>query len=244
MTVLVTRPAGDSEETIARLAARGIEAIAAPVIAIRALTDAVLPRRCRALAVTSRNAIRAIAGRPELQDLLDVPVYAVGDRTAETARQAGFTDVRSAAGDVDDLTALLRRDIRPGDGLLVHLSGREVAGDLAGALESAGYAAERRIVYETVAADALAAETVDALRRNAVAAVLFYSPRSAETFGALARRAGIDGCLKETAAIAISPKAAAKVRELGFGHIFTADRPDESALFEALERFVKGGSDM
>lgn len=244
MTVLVTRPAGDSEKTVARLAERGIAAIAAPVMAIRPLPDIALPEKadpatCRALIVTSANAIRTLTGRPELAALTAVPLYAVGDHTAETARQAGFTDVRSAAGDVHDLARLLRAEIRPGEGRLVHLSGREVAGDLAGELAAAGYETERRIVYETVAADALPAAARDALEGAEIAAVLLYSPRSAETFGTLAREAGLGDDLARVAAVVISENVAEKARAFGFGHIFVAERPDESALIAALERFLK-----
>ncbi len=240
MTVLVTRAALDSERTIARLAEHGIAAIAAPAIEIRVYDNPDLPVTCRALIVTSTNAIRAIAGRAELPGLLGIPLYAVGDRTAEAAREAGFTTVRSASGAVGDLAGLLRNEIEPGEGLLVHLSGRDVAGDLSVELALAGYGVERRIVYESLSAGRLPEAAVDALEHDDVDAVLLYSPRSAECFGRLAANAGLTGRLAKTTAIVMSPNVADKASAAGFGHNVVANTPDESAMIESLERFLKG----
>ena len=43
-----------------------------------------------AVAVTSVNALRAIADQPGLDRLLEMPAYAVGGRTADAARGAGL----------------------------------------------------------------------------------------------------------------------------------------------------------
>jgi uroporphyrinogen-III synthase len=239
VTVLVTRPAGDCETTVAALKARGIDALAAPVIEIQPVVDASLPADCRALLITSANAVRAIAGRP---GLTGIPVYAVGGRTAEAARETGFGEVRSAGGDVADLVGLVRAEIAPGEGLLVHLSGRAVAGDLTGALADKGYDVRRVVVYDAVVADRLADAAVDALKAGTIDAVLLYSPRSAEAFGRIATRTGFAGLLDDLTAVAMSENVAEIARLAGCRHIFVADRPNESALFAALGRFLKNAS--
>jgi len=240
VTVLVTRAAQDSEKTIARLSQHGIEAIAAPAIEIRTCGEPDLPAACRALIVTSANAIRAIAGRAELSGLLGIPLYAVGDRTAEAARQAGFTQVRSASGTVGDLAGLVCAEIEPHEGVLMHVRGREVAGELGGELASAGYTVERRIVYESVCADQLPEAAVGAMETGVVDAVLLYSPKSADYFGRLTAKAGLAGRLADMTAVVMSLNVADRARAAGFGHTIVANRPDESALIGSLERFLKG----
>ncbi len=57
--------------------------------------------------ITSANAPAAIAGNPAREALLALPLLAVGQRSAEAARAAGFTEVTSAGGDVRDLLRAL-----------------------------------------------------------------------------------------------------------------------------------------
>ena len=59
------------------------------------------------MAVTSANALRALDRQGATATYCHLPLYAVGDRTAEVARELGFTRVRSAGGDFGDLVDLL-----------------------------------------------------------------------------------------------------------------------------------------
>jgi len=243
VTVLVTRPAEDSETTIAYLAARGIAACAAPAMMVRFVGDVVLPADCRALVVTSTNAIRAIRravehGQTEPSALSGISVYTVGDRTATAAREAGFADVRSASGDAKALFDVIRSEIAPGDGTLVWPGGRDVASDLEGNLAAAGYKVARSVVYETVCAETLPPEAVSTMDAGTVEAVLLYSPKSAHCFCRLAAAAGLGGAVSRGTAITMSQAVAERATAGGFGHTIVAERPDESALLEALERFL------
>src|SRR2546430_482987 len=53
-----------------------------------------------ALLATSGNAAPAIARHERFAQLRALPVFAVGDRSAEAMRAVGFADVTSAQGDV------------------------------------------------------------------------------------------------------------------------------------------------
>jgi uroporphyrinogen-III synthase len=239
VTVLVTRPRNDSEKTIARLVARGIKAIAAPALEIEPLDNVALPADVRAFLITSANAVQAVRARPDFDSIRSIPVFAVGDRTASTAREAGFATVESAGGDVDTLSQLIIKTVDPSEGLLVHLGGQDVAGNLSGTLTAAGYAVERCIVYRTARPARLPDSAISALKDGTVEAVLLYSPKSAEVFAALVAEAGLADQLGTMAAVAISRNVAEKARAAGFGYISVANNPDESQLFEALERFLK-----
>jgi len=171
-----------------------------------------------ALAFTSPNGAAVFASLTSRRDL---PVFAVGDRTAQVARNGGFTDIRSAGGDVHDLVRLVQSEwaSRPGD-LVVPIAA-EPAADLAKLL--AGRVPVRTvIVYETIEATEPTPAAFDA--------VLFHSRRAADIF---ARRFP-SGVGPNKVAVAISSPAADPLRTLAFADLRTARHADEVSVVEAL----------
>jgi uroporphyrinogen-III synthase len=101
MRLLVTRPEPDAERTAAALRARGHIVLVAPLLRIEPVEHAEIgPGPFIALLVTSANAAPAIAHHERFAQLRALPVFAVGDRSAEAMGAAGFADVTSAQGDV------------------------------------------------------------------------------------------------------------------------------------------------
>ena len=101
MRLLVTRPEPDAERTAAALRARGHIVLVAPLLRIEPVEPAEIgPGPFIALLVTSANAAPAIAHHERFAQLRALPVFAVGDRSAEAMGAAGFADVASARGDV------------------------------------------------------------------------------------------------------------------------------------------------
>lgn len=150
-----------------------------------------------------------------LSDARGLPVFTVGDATAEAARAAGFVEVRSAGGALGDLAGLLAAEA-PGSVLVP--GALEPAGDLSALL--AGHVEVHALpVYEAVTTGAAAPGNFDA--------VLVHSPRAARALAALAPMAG-------TVAVAISQAAAALLGGLPGLEIRIADRPDEAAMLAAL----------
>lgn len=219
----ITRAAPENERTAARVRALGAEPVLAPLLTIeRRDFDASLAG-IQALLFTSINGVRAFAGETMARTL---PVMAVGDATAQAAREAGFTDIHSANGDVAALSALAKQTFDPAQGALLHISGADVAGDLIAALDAAGFDAERRIGY--------AARPVTALPpafRGPLDIVLFHSPRAARIFvrlGAPNAEALVAGCL--------SPAVAASAAGPAWKQLIVAPAPREDALLEATFR--------
>jgi uroporphyrinogen-III synthase len=108
MAILVTRPQPDKEKTGATLRARGFEVLLAPMLRFEpvALPDEPTADYA-AVIVTSANALRAVEPQLAEYGLLDLPLFAVGERTAAAARKAGFGSVISADGDGADLRDLV-----------------------------------------------------------------------------------------------------------------------------------------
>src|SRR6185369_3410542 len=97
-------------------------------------------QKAQAVLLTSANAVPALSAARR-----DLPMLAVGEATAQAARDAGFTSVESAEGDVAALAALAKQRSDPAGGALLYARGADVAGDLVGQLS--GYTVDQAIVY-------------------------------------------------------------------------------------------------
>ncbi len=228
MRILVTRPEPDGERTAAKLRARGCEVMLAPLLRVETV-DADLDGTWHAVAVTSVNALRAIADHPALDALLESPAYAVGGRTADAALAQGFANVVSADGDVGDLAGVMKTHLQPGVRVL-HLAGEERSGDLTGALAAAGIEVTTRMVYRTLALAAFPPDLRDALTAGWIEGVLHFSRRSAETYVGCAAAAGLTGQAVAPVHYCLSRPVAEPLVAAGARNTRLADQPNEAAL--------------
>jgi len=232
MYVLVTRPEPAAERTAAALIARGHEVWKVPLMRVEPVA-ADLSGRWGAVIITSANAPAAIADNPAHEALRQLPLFAVGERSAQAAREAGFANVASAGGDVHDLVQLLRERQADTVAPLLYLAGEERAADLIGELAARGIAAEMRVVYRAVTAP-FPDELVAALEAGDVQAVLHFSKRSAGTFIAGARDAGIAEQAMAVRHYCLSAQVAEPLIAGGAKRVAVAPRPEEAALVELL----------
>jgi len=231
MRVLVTRPLEDTHETASRLKALGHEAIIAPLLEVRFRNgDEVTLDGVQALLVTSANGVRALMRRTSRRD---VPVFAVGQQSAEQARAAGFKTVRQTEGGSGALAQATTKWADPANGSLLHISGADVAGDLAGTLHDAGFTVRREVLYEAVAIDLLPKTALEAFN-SGIDAVLLFSARSSAAFVAGVVQAGLQPACKNLIAIAISQAAAAPLSALSFREIRIPERPNQDAMLALL----------
>jgi uroporphyrinogen-III synthase len=227
MRLIVTRPQEDSLALKAKLEQLGHDVIASPLLEIVPWPDMEFPSaHYQLIALTSANALRCLAGNPQLDRLRHVPVMTVGPQSAAAARQAGFSRISEAGGDGVRLADHIIGHARPEAGPVLYFSGRDTASDFTGHLERAGFAVTRIIVYEARPAAALAAETVSA------EGVLLFSPRAARLWLDLAGKQGIPANIMMH--FCLSPNIAAILPD-GFARRIAA-RPDERALLEIIGR--------
>ncbi|MPY68769.1 MAG: hypothetical protein GEU92_01645 [Alphaproteobacteria bacterium] len=233
--VLITRPAADAGPLADAVATRGLDPVLAPLLEIRETGDTVTLDGVQSVLLTSANGARALAGATPRRD---VPVLAVGDATAAAARAAGFAHVQGAGGDVAALAGLVRDICDAGAGALLHVSGHDVAGDLAGMLAGYGFIVNRAVLYRAEPAAALPENARAALAAGHVGAALFFSPRTAQSFVKLAEQAGVGGACREVAALCLSDAVAEALRAPGWSEIRVADRPDLDALLACLDAWA------
>jgi uroporphyrinogen-III synthase len=232
MRVVVTRPEADGERTATALRKRGHEVLVAPLMRVEPI-NADLTGDWGAVVVTSANAPAAIADNPAYDKLLTRPVVAVGQRSADAARKAGFTDVSTADGDVRDLIQQLAAHRLDGSGPLLYLAGEDRATDLVGELAAQGIVAEMRVVYRAVTAP-LPVELIEALKAGEVDAVTHFSRRSAENYLSGAKDAGITPEALKPLHVCLAEQVATPLVVAGAPHVSIAARPNEAALIELL----------
>ena len=224
----MTRPKQDGQEIAARLTAMGHSALLAPLLEPRWL-DGAEPNLAgvQAILATSANGIRALARHTPRRDLT---IFAVGPQTTEEARNAGFGDVKNADGDARALADAVPRWTHPDKGALLHVCGEDAPGTLGDALRAQGFEVRRAVLYSIEPAAALPPDAAMALKDGTLDGVLFFSPRSAQVFCALA-----DGLpLQGLAAFCISPATAAALPPGAFHRVGVAARPNQDALLAFL----------
>ena len=225
MRVWITRAEPEASVTAERVRTLGHEPVVAPLLTVQPVGEAPDLSGVAALAFTSRNGVRAFAA---LSPERSLPVFAVGDATADAAREAGFVEVASASGDVAALAELIAARKDELDGEVLYPAPEEPAGDLYGPLAGRGVAMRVEVVYRT-------APTELAAIPAGIDAVLIHSPKAARQ---LAEIPAIQAAAPSMAAICISVAAAEPLQGLGFAEIPVSPAPNEAALLQRLDAWV------
>ncbi len=184
-----------------------------------------------ALILTSETGAEAARRLSAERGGLPVAAYCVGDRTAAAATAAGFR-ATSAQGNAKALTRIIR--IMEPKGRFLHLRGRDTVGDIVQQLDLDGIMARDAVVYEQVpqppSSDALAV-----LQGSHPVVLPLFSPRSADLVAAI-------GPVRAPLWVAaLSEAVAERARGLSPARLVIADRPDATAMLQAVESLCAAG---
>lgn len=232
MRVFVFRPQADAERSARALTAHGHEPIVTPLFDVVRLPGPVPAGDFAALVLTSGNAVPSLADAPAAWR--ELPVFTVGARTAAKVRDAGFGDARSADGDRNDLIALIRQNIAAPARLLL-ITGKDRHEDVPVRLGDADYEVAIWTAYAAEAVASLPEQTAAQLRDGRAEAALHYSPRGAQTFIDLTRKAGLGEGALELTHVTLSAEVAAPLIAAGASTVLVAEYPEEAALLAALD---------
>ena len=234
LRVLVTRPQPGAARTAAAAAGGGVRADRPAAERDRRGRAGSCLLHCRgAVAVSSANAVRQ-APAALLSLLAHRPVFAVGDETAAAARQAGFEDVRSSAGNAADLARDIVAAVGP-QARIAYLCGRVRLDALEAELAAAGFEVEvdRDLRYAPAYSFAAGAGGTRPPRRECRRSSI--RRKAAQSLaGLVAPRAGT--IFADTAFICISQRIAEILSQLVSGAVSAAATPDENAMFDLLPR--------
>lgn len=210
--VLVLRPEPGASATVARARVLGLAAAAVTLFEIEPVAwEAPEAGSFDGLLLTSANAVHSAGD--QLNELRGLQVYAVGDATAEAAREAGFDVAATGEAGVDRLLGSIEADLK-----LLHLCGedrREPDGVRQKIAPLVVYRS-RKIDHPDLSA---ISESV----------ALIHSPRAGERFAELVKDRGA------VAIAAISSAAANAVGE-GWKMVERAEHPNDDALLALAAR--------
>jgi uroporphyrinogen-III synthase len=238
LKLLVTRPQPDAGRTAAHLAALDIEPVIAPMLEAIPQSDPLPgPQAFAAIAFTSINAVRFLMTRGPDAALLQKPVFAVGEATANAAKDAGFETVLAAEGTLAALAGLI--GTRHRDGAIFHPAARDMSGDLATALKPRGIDVLTATLYAMEKAKTFPAGVREALVAGEIAGALFFSRRTAEAFSDLAT--GSDFILARTmlGCLCLSENCAEPLMENRYLRIALADHPSHEAMMALALAFTR-----
>lgn len=207
--LIVLRPEPGASATVERAREQGLEALAIPLFEIEPLAwEAPDPDQFDGLLLTSANAARHSGAA-----LRNLPVYAVGEATADSVREFGYAVARVGDGGVDQLLGSINADLK-----LLHLCG-------------ADRRAPRNVRQRITAIVVYRAVPVDRpdLGVAGDAVFLVHSPRAGRRLAELMHERG------STIIAAISP-AAAEAVGAGWAVVECAEKPTDDALLALAAR--------
>ena len=178
---------------------------------------------------TSGNAIPALPASHR-----HLPLFAVGDATAQRARAAGFEQVSSAGGDSGALAALVEKTCDRNAGPLLFACGRDQGKALAGELRSRGYGIVRRVVYAAAPAHTLPNVAREAFSSGWLTAALFFSTETARHCVRLLQAAQLHESVRSVDALAIGQPAAVALQTLPWRRTRIAAQPNQDAMLALL----------
>lgn len=230
--VLVTRPEPGATLTARRLETLGFEPVLLPLSETWALPvrRESVPVDAGSVAVTSANALRH-APSGLIERLGGLTCHAVGARTAEAARKAGFAHVSEGPGDAvalaDQIAAANSK------ATVAYLCGRVRMPDFERRLANHGVRVAPIETYDTIALSPEPGFVSQRLGGQPIDAVLVYSARAASAFYALmTAQAEADRLMRYARCCCLSGRVAAS---LGAGlSVEIARDPNEDALLALL----------
>lgn len=232
--VLVTRPEPGASRTARRLETLGFQPVLLPLTETRALpVETVIDAEtvAVAVAVTSANAVRH-APEALITALAGLPCHAVGKKTAEACRAAGFVCVTEGPGDAEALADTIAGSLA--GKAIVYLCGRVRFPVFEQRLAAAGVHVQAIETYDTVTIGYGDAEVIALLSGQPVEAALLYSAKASVALAGLAMRPILEHLLGKTECLALSARIAEPLGGVVGLTIRIASEPEEDALLALL----------
>jgi uroporphyrinogen-III synthase len=241
MYILVTRPEDESEALCKKLSHIGLKPLSAPLMKITNIPNiedslkSSLKIKVQAIILTSSNAVRYLSNI--IDNIKNLKTIAVGNKTAATAKQYGFTDVINVNGNALKLTDYIIENYEPKQGSILYLSAQEIAYDIEKRLSDVGFQIKRIAVYRAVKMDKFSDEIINNFNTKTIGSVLLFSKRTAEIFVNLIEKYNLKNTVNEVVAFVLSSNIASEVRKLDLKDIIVAPQPNEEALLESIKEY-------
>ena len=227
--ILVTRPEPGASRTAARLAQAGYESAVLPLTKIAPL-DFTLPKGpFDAVIVTSAQALRSVKVDP----LLPFALFAVGQTTAEAAKKAGFTDIRTAGGSVSSIAELVQTSAMP-PARLLYLCGKVRRPELEAVLTGAGFRVSAVETYDAAPIAYKRDELAKRLGTRPFDAVTLMSAQAGGLFTVIAKTPQFAPLFNNSALVCFSQRVCDTLPEGFNSNVIVTSEATEEALMKCL----------
>ena len=178
--------------------------------------------------------MRAIGKHPQKKQLSQLPLYIVGQRSADLAIELGFHDIKFIARRADQLASHITTVAHPDTGQFLYLTGTSLAFDMKPYLTKHNLLIERSILYQAVAINEMNLSARKNLANGQINAVILLSPRTARIYTTLIHKHQLTPHLHPITHLCLSQKVANELNNLTPVPIQFPDQPDLSALLSMI----------
>jgi uroporphyrinogen-III synthase len=175
--ILITRPEPGATRTAARLRAAGFEPVILPLTRINRLEYVLPDKPVDGVVVTSARALSGV----DTAVFNSLPIVAVGETTANAAREAGFLKIDTASGSAESVAALAASAFRPGSHIL-YFCGKVRRPELEALLDRSGFTVVAIETYNAEPIDHKTKELSEILGNEPFDIVILMSAVTAELF--------------------------------------------------------------
>ncbi len=232
--ILVTRAEPAASRTGLALSKHGYTAVKCPIFEVHDTGEPVPERNYEGLIFTSRNAVDTLHERGWDTTNLGLPVFCVGENTANAAASLGYQDIRTGSGNAKGLAKLIGSSALPPSSRLLYPAARDRKFDFELALKPYDLSVETVEIYVVLRLSPSKKELEQAFEHTTGGVVLVYSARSGEYLSHLIEEYGLSALVSSLTCVTLSKEAAAPINAHHWREIFIAPTPDEPAMIQLL----------
>ena len=218
MNIILTRPLIEIEDLMNALFKQGHNLIHLPTLKIKPVKISPINfKNFDAVIFTSSNAVRNLKIKSKQES---IKCFCVGSITEKIARNSGFTNTISAAGNVIALKNIISNSKDLGrNAKLVYICGDNISFDLEADLSKEGFKVTKIINYSSEKIELVSDHTLDLIKKYPINVIFVYSIRSAEALINIINNYSLAPIMTQSRLMCISNKIANYVRKLGWKKI-------------------------
>ncbi|MDC1156176.1 uroporphyrinogen-III synthase [Candidatus Pelagibacter sp.] len=228
MHILLTRPLEDCSEMIIKFKSLGYQVSHLPLLNIDKVDyEEINFAEYKGIIFTSANAVKFLEYRQIDKKIL---CFCVGSATEKKARSAGFQNVITAEGNVENLKELVLQNFDQKNGKLIYVSGETISVDLDQQLIREGYNIKRIVNYKTNHNQKFDENFVNELKLKIPDIVYIYSQNSALSFINFIKLHQSEKLWMNTNLMCIGEKTSSILNEIKWKKIFLFNPGEEEFL--------------
>lgn len=238
MFILITRPEDQAIQTKKLFQKHNIQSLILPF----SKTDFIRTNytfdfsKYNGVIFTSRNGVTGFYNN--FQEGYDLPTFCVGDSTMLKAKEAGFKNVSSADGNVEDLIELISSHFSKGD-LFLYPTCNVRRPQLEKELSEKGFEIDAVEVYESKIKEDLYKDILALFETGKPYIIVFFSQRVAERFLLIIQKYDLSNFLKQCYAVSMSERIGNKIQLLPWKQNIVSKKPKVSFMIEEIQAILE-----